>query len=380
MPQATARMATRPPLVIEAAELRLVRLPLVTPFTIATGTMYEKHFPLLRLFSGQWEGVAEGVMDPLPDYLPETTAGAMAFLTDAILPGLIGKSFAHPNALDRHFAPWRANRMALATVEMAFWDLWARSLDLPLQTVLGGEGDAIDVGVSLGIGPLPSTLDRIRAHLDQGYKRIKLKIMPGHDLALVRAAREAFPGAHLTVDANSSYTLADTALLQELDAFGLDYIEQPLAWNDIHDHAVLQSRLKTPICLDECLGTVAETRKALQTDAARVVNIKVGRVGGHSSARAIHDLAQAFDVPVWCGGMLESGVGRAHNIHLSTLPNFRKPGDTSSASRYFHRDIIVERLEATDGRMPVPQGPGTGVTLDQDFLATVSTDIRRFGA
>ncbi len=379
MAKATAQVSTRLPLVIEAAELRLVRLPLVTPFTIATGTMREKHFPLLRLFSGAWEGAAEGVMDPLPDYLPETTAGAMAFLSEAILPGLIGKSFAHPNALDRLFAPWRANRMALAMVEMAFWDLWARSLDLPLQTVLGGEADAIDVGVSLGIGPIPGTLDRIGAHLDQGYKRIKLKIMPGHDLALVRAAREAFPGAHLTVDANSSYTLADTACLQDLDAFGLDYIEQPLAWNDIHDHAVLQRRLKTPICLDECLGSVAETRKVLQSDAARVVNIKVGRVGGHSSARAIHDLCQAFDVPVWCGGMLESGVGRAHNIHLSTLPNFRKPGDTSSASRYFARDIVVEKLEAAEGRMPVPRGPGTGVTLDHDFLATVSTDIRRFG-
>lgn len=379
MPEAAARTATRPPLVIEAAELRLVRLPLVTPFTIATGTMHEKIFPLLRLFSGAWEGVAEGVMDPLPDYLPETTSGAMAFLSEAILPNLIGKSFAHPNALDRHFAPWRANRMALAMVEMAFWDLWARSLDLPLQTALGGEGEAIDVGVSLGIGPIPGTLDRIRAHLDQGYRRIKLKIMPGHDLALLRAAREAFPDAHLTVDANSSYTLADTSCLQEMDAFGLDYIEQPLAWNDIHDHAVLQGRLKTPICLDECLGSVAETRKALQTDAARVVNIKVGRVGGHSAARAIHDLCQAFDVPVWCGGMLESGVGRAHNIHLSTLPNFRKPGDTSSASRYFTRDIVVERLEAAEGRMPVPKGPGTGVTLDHDFLATVSTGIRRFG-
>ncbi len=370
----------RPPLVIEAAELRLVRLPLVTPFTIATGTMHEKLFPLLRLFSGDHEGVAEGVMDPLPDYLAETTAGAVAFLSDVVLPGLIGKAFANPNALDRHFAPWRGNRMALATVEMAFWDLWARSLGLPLQTVLGGEGDAIDVGVSLGIGPINGTLDRIRAHLDQGYKRIKLKIMPGHDLALIRAAREAFPDAHLTVDANSSYTLADTALFRTLDDFNLDYIEQPLAWDDIHDHAVLQARVKTPICLDECLGTVAQTRKALQSDAARVVNIKVGRVGGHSSARAIHDLAAAFDVPVWCGGMLESGVGRAHNIHLSTLPNFRKPGDTSSASRYFSRDIVVERLEAAGGRMPVPKGPGTGVTLDHDFLATVSADVRRFGA
>jgi O-succinylbenzoate synthase len=370
---------TRAPLTIEGAELRLVRLPLVTPFTIATGTMHEKVFPLLRLFSDGHEGVAEGVMDPLPDYLEETTAGAMAFLSDVVLPDLIGRSFAHPRALERHFAPWRANRMALATVEMAFWDLWARTLDLPLQTVLGGEGAAIDVGVSLGIGPIDSTLDRIRLHLDQGYKRIKLKIMPGHDLALVRAAREAFPGAHLTVDANSSYTLADTGLLQRLDAFDLDYIEQPLAWDDIHDHAVLQARLKTPLCLDECIKTVAHARKALQADAARVINIKVGRVGGHASALAIHDLCAAFDVPVWCGGMLESGVGRAHNIHLSTLPNFRKPGDTSSASRYFRRDIIVERLETTDGRMPVPPGAGTGVTLDHDFLAAVSSDLRRFG-
>ncbi|PZQ94594.1 MAG: o-succinylbenzoate synthase [Cereibacter sphaeroides] len=380
MPEPSTRPFARPPLVIEAAELRLVRLPLVTPFTIATGTMYEKVFPLLRLFSGKWEGVAEGVMDPLPDYLAETTAGAMAFLSEVVLPDMIGKSFPHPNALDRHFAAWRGNRMALATVEMAFWDLWSRSLDLPLQTALGGEGEAIDVGVSLGIGPIPGTLDRIRAHLDQGYKRIKLKIMPGHDLELICTAREAYPDAHLTVDANSSYTLADTALFQQLDAFDLDYIEQPLAWDDIHDHAALQARLRTPICLDECLGTIAQTRKALQSDAARVVNIKVGRVGGHSSARAIHDLAAAFDVPVWCGGMLESGVGRAHNIHLSTLPNFRKPGDTSSASRYFHRDIVAEKLEASAGRMPVPSGPGTGVTLDHDFLATVSNDIQRFDA
>lgn len=373
-------LQTLAPLTIEAAELRLVRLPLVTPFTIATGTMTEKLFPLLRLFGAGCEGVAEGVMDPLPDYLEETTAGALAFLADVLLPGLVGKSFAHPRALDRHLAPWRGNRMALATVEMAFWDLWARRLNLPLQTVLGGEGNAIDVGVSLGIGPIDSTLDRIRAHLDQGYRRIKLKIMPGHDLALLRAARQAFPDAHLTVDANSSYTLADRALLASFDQFQLDYIEQPLAWDDIHDHAVLQQSMATPICLDESLKTVAHSRKALQSDAARVINIKVGRVGGFSTALAIHDLAQAFDVPVWCGGMLESGVGRAHNIHLSTLPNFRKPGDTSSASRYFTRDIVVQKLEASAGRMPVPPGPGTGVDLDHDFLATVSSQVRRFEA
>lgn len=371
--------AVRAPLTIEAAELRLVRLPLVTPFTIATGTMTEKTFPLLRLFSGGLEGVAEGVMDPLPDYLEETTRGAMAFLQDALLPRIVGQTFENPAALDRLLAPWRGNQMARATVEMAFRDLWARSLDLPLGVLLGGSGDAIDVGVSLGIGPIDGTVERVKAHLDQGYKRIKLKIMPGHDLALVRAVRDRFPEAHLTVDANSSYTLADTALLAGLDAFALDYIEQPLAWDDIHDHALLQSRLKTPICLDECIRSVAHARKALQTGAARVINIKVGRVGGYQAALGIHDISAAFDVPVWCGGMLESGIGRAHNIHLSTLPNFTRPGDTSSASRYFTRDIIVERLESREGRMPVPKGPGIGVTLDHDFLATVSSEIQRVG-
>ena len=363
---------TRTPLRIEAAELRLVRLPLVTPFTIATGTMTEKIFPLLVLKADGIEGYAEGVMDPLPDYLEETVAGAMGLLRDVLLPQVVGHSFAHPQELARKLVPWRANHMAKATVEMAFWDLWAKSLNLPLQSLLGGSGDAIDVGVSLGIGPIDSTMQRIASHLDQGYQRIKLKVKPGHDLALLRAARAEFPAAHLTVDANSCYTLADTALLQQMDAFDLDYIEQPLAWDDIHDHATLQTRLRTPICLDECIRTVDHARKALQTDAARVVNIKVGRVGGYANALRIHDLCEAFAVPVWCGGMLESGIGRAHNIHLSTLPNFTKPGDTSSASRYFMRDIIEQKLETTAGRMPVPQGAGIGVTLDLDYLKTAT--------
>lgn len=378
MPDLVRPSTTRGPLAIDGADLRLVRLPLVTPFTIATGTMTEKLFPLVRLFSSDLEGVAEGVMDPLPDYLEETTAGAMDFLSTVLLPGLVGQSFAHPQAVARHMAHWRGNHMARATVEMAFWDLWARSLNLPLQTVLGGDGDAIDVGVSLGIGSIPDTIGRVQSHLDQGYRRIKLKIKKGHDLALVRAVRERFPDAHLTVDANCDYTLADATLLTGLDDFALDYIEQPLAWDDIHDHATLQARMKTPLCLDESIRTIAHARKALQTDAARVINIKVGRSGGYAASLAIHDLCAAFDVPVWCGGMLESGVGRAHNIHLSTLPNFRKPGDTSSASRYFRHDIIAERLETSDGRMPVPQGPGTGVTLDHDFLKTVSHSIQRF--
>jgi O-succinylbenzoate synthase len=372
-------LPTKAPLRIDGATLRLVRLPLVTPFTIATGTMTEKVFPLLTLRSDGLEGYAEGVMDPLPDYLEETVAGAMEFLAHVLVPQVMGKTFASPESLARVLAPWRANHMAKATLEMAFWDLWAKSLNLPLQTVLGGEGEAIDVGVSLGIGPISGTLDRVAAHLQQGYKRIKLKVKPGHDLGLLKAVRHDFPDAHLTVDANCCYSLADSALIAAMDDFALDYIEQPLAWDDIHDHATLQTRIRTPICLDECIRTVDHARKALQSDAARVINIKVGRSGGHAAARRIHDLCEAFSVPVWCGGMLESGIGRAHNIHLSTLPNFTKPGDTSSASRYFTRDIIAEKLETTDGRMPVPKGPGIGVTLDLDYLATATLsqqDIR----
>ncbi len=370
----------RAPLRIDGATLRLVRLPLVTPFTIATGTMTEKVFPLLTLRADGLEGHAEGVMDPLPDYLEETVAGAMDLLAKVLLPQVLGKTFAHPEDLARLFLPWRANFMARATVEMAFWDLWAKSLNLPLQTVLGGTGEAIDVGVSLGIGPISGTLDRVASHLQQGYKRIKLKVKPGHDIGLLRAVRDAFPAAHLTVDANCCYTLADSALIGQMDDFGLDYIEQPLAWDDIHDHATLQQRIRTPLCLDECIRTVDHARKALQTDAARVINIKVGRVGGHAAARQIHDLCQSFQVPVWCGGMLESGIGRAHNIHLSTLPGFTKPGDTSSASRYFTRDIIEQKLETEGGRMQVPQGAGIGVTLDLDYLKTATLSVQELSA
>jgi O-succinylbenzoate synthase len=360
------------PLRIDGADIRLVRLPLVTPFTFSSGTMHEKLFPLLTLKSGGIEGYAEGVMDPLPDYLEETVSGAVDLMRNVLLPQVLGRRFANPQELARLFEPWRGNQMAKATVEMAFWDLWAKSLDLPLQTVLGGTGDAVEVGVSLGIASIDQTIERVASHHAQGYRRIKLKIKPGHDIALLRAVREAFPDIHLTADANSAYSLADSALLARLDTFDLDYVEQPLAWDDIHDHAVLQSRMSTAICLDESIRTVEHARKALETDAGRVINIKVGRSGGYCNSVRIHDLCAAFAVPVWCGGMLESGIGRAHNIHLSTLPNFTKPGDTSSSSRYFHRDIVEEKLEAGDGLMPVPPGAGIGVTLDRDFLEHVT--------
>lgn len=358
---------------IDAAELRLVRLPLLTPFVISTGTMTEKLFPLLTLRAEGLEGYAEGVMDTLPDYLEETLPAALPFLRQAILPQIIGKRFESPAQLGPILAPWRGHRMAKAMVEMAFWDLWAKALDLPLSAALGGVRDAVEVGVSLGIADIPTTLERVRVALDGGYRRIKLKIKRGHDIALLAAVRAEFPGAKLTVDANTDYRLGDLPLLKSMDAFGLDYIEQPLAFDDIHDHARLQSQMLTAICLDESIRSATDARHALVADAARVVNIKVGRVGGFASARAIHDLCAAFDVPVWCGGMLESGIGRAQNIHLATLPNFTKPGDTSSASRYFKRDITEQALESDAGLMPVPRhGPGLGVTLDRAYLDSVS--------
>jgi O-succinylbenzoate synthase len=340
--------------------------------------MHEKIIPLLILRSGGLEGYSEGVMDPLPDYLDEQIPGAMALLRDALLPQVTGAAFENPQALEPLLAPWRGHQMTKAMVEMAFWDLWAKSLGRPIKTLLGGSGDAIDVGVSLGIGPVAETLGRVASHVEQGYKRIKLKIKPGHDVALVAAVRGEFPDVALSVDANSAYTLADTGMLQKLDGYGLDYIEQPLAWNDIQDHATLQQRISTPICLDESIRSVKDARKALQIDAGRVINIKVGRLGGYLESLRVHDLCAAFEVPVWCGGMLESGIGRAHNIHLSTLPNFTKPGDTSSASRYFARDLIQEKLEAVGGRMPVPEGPGIGVTPDWTFIDSITLSTESF--
>ena len=365
---------------IEEAELRVVRLPLLKPFTISTGTMYDKTFPLLILRGEGLEAYAESVVDPVPDYLDETIAASLDLLRSIFLPQIVGQTFDHPSALDPILTPWRGHYMTKAAVEMAVYDLFAKSLDLPLKTYLGGTGDQVAVGVSLGIMPLDETLAKTADHLAQGYKRIKLKIMPGHDVDIVEAVRQRFPDCPLSVDANSAYSLTDRPILHALDRFNLDYIEQPLAHDDIHDHATLQKELNTPLCLDESIRSAAHARKALTTDATRVINIKVGRVGGYGEAMRIHDMAETYAVPVWCGGMLESGIGRAHNIHLSTLRNFKKPGDTSSASRYFPRDIIHEKLETHQGMMPVPQGPGIGVSLDWAFLESVTLSKEIFKA
>lgn len=359
---------------IDRIELRVIQLQLLRPFETSFGVERERTIPLLTLFSDGLEGYSEGVMEVLPLYREEFVSGALAILKEALLPALAGADLQTPQDVLNRFQYFRGNRMAKALVEMAFWDLWAKSLHLPLAQLLGGNRDRVAVGVSLGIQKsFDETREQIQKHLEQGYQRIKLKIKPGWDVAMIQAMRMSFPSAELTVDANSCYTLADIQILRALDEFKLDYIEQPLAYDDLIDHAHLQKQLSTAICLDESILSSADTRKALEIGAGRVINIKVGRVGGHLEARKIHDISQSFGAPVWCGGMLESGIGRAHNIHLTSLPNFTKPGDTSSSSRYWRQDIINEPLETEKGWMPVPKsGPGIGVTLNREFIESVT--------
>jgi o-succinylbenzoate synthase len=358
---------------LEQAEIRVLRLPLLHPFQTSNQINVDKLFILLTLRSEGLEGYGESVMDEIPNWREETVTGALSLLKEQLLPAIMGKDVRTPNELMQHLSPFKGNRMAKATLEMAFWDLWAKRLGVPLSQLLGGTRESIPVGVSLGIQKsLEATLEQVEKHVNEGYKRIKLKIKPGWDLQVLGAVRERFPKIQLTADANSAYTLADLPTLRSMDEFKLDYLEQPLAFDDLHDHAKLQALMNTRICLDESIQDAGFARKALESDAARVINIKAGRVGGHLESRRVHDVAQSFGVPVWCGGMLESGIGRAHNIHLASLENFSKPGDTSSSSRYWKTDIINEALETTDGMMPVPTGAGIGVTLNHGFLKTIT--------
>jgi O-succinylbenzoate synthase len=256
----------------------------------------------------------------------------------------------------------RGHEMAKAGLEMAVWDLFARKQGVPLYQLLGGRGGTIAAGVSVGLQRDVETLvDTVAREVAAGYRRIKIKIKPGRDLALVAAVRARFPAVPLMADANSAYALADAPLFQELDAHGLMMLEQPLGWDDIVDHATLQRQIRTPLCLDESIRSGADARQALDLGACRIVNIKAGRVGGFAASLAIHDLCRARGAPVWCGGMLESGIGRLANVHLQTLPGFTLPGDTSASARYFAEDLIDPPVTVSrDGLIAVPEGPGLG--------------------
>jgi O-succinylbenzoate synthase len=353
---------------IERLELRLLRLPLVHFFETSFGRVDDKHFILVRVDGGGVSGYGECVADQDPYYSAETNETCWHIISAFIAPRVLGVEFAHPRDLFAALKPIRGHNMAKAAVEMAAWDLYAKQRNEPLATTLGGTRDRIASGVSIGIqNSLPELVAKVERELAAGYRRIKIKVKPGWDVDAVRAVRARFPDVLLMVDANAAYTIAAAEHLAALDAFNLMMIEQPLDYDDIADHATLQRRLRTPICLDESIKTVSVAREAIAAGACRIINIKPGRVGGFAESIRLHDLCAANGIPVWHGGMLESGIGRAANIHLSTLPNFSLPGDVAASKRYFDPDLIEPPIEvATDGTIAVPRGPGIGVTIRHD--------------
>ena len=349
-------------------------MPLKFRFRTSFGETSLKKFLLLELESEDLSGWGECVAEEAPLFSPETIATARHVLAEFLVPLLFGHEEAGSEDFADRASPIRGHRMAKATVECALRDLEAKQAGVPLSDALGGVRKTVEVGVSLGLQPgEEALLSLVSRHVAEGYKRIKLKIAPGHDLDVVGPVRRKFPSVCLTADANAAYSLADAPHLSRLDEFSLDYLEQPLHHEDLRDHAELARRMRTPICLDESIRSAADARSAIALGAAKVVNIKIGRVGGLGEARAIHDACAEAGIPVWCGGMLEAGVGRATNVHLATLPNFRKPGDTSSASRYFDEDIVEPGLEASSGEMPVPAGPGIGVDVRREVLDRYTT-------
>jgi O-succinylbenzoate synthase len=359
---------------IQHIRLREIRLPLREPFVISSGVMDVRRILLLELTDA--EGVtawSECVADARPNYSPETIDTAWWAIREWLGPRLIDRPLDGPETaaplLDEGV---RGHRMAKAALEMGGWGLAALLAGRPLADLIGGTRDRVETGISLGIQDRPARLvEKAREAVDAGYRKVKLKISPGSDLEHVAAVREALgPGRALAVDANAAYRLEDADRLARLDPFDLLMIEQPLAPGDLLRHARLQERLSTPICLDESIVDLASAEDMLALGSGRIINIKPGRVGGFAVSRAIHDLARARGIPVWCGGMLESGIGRAYNVALASLPGFELPGDLSPSARYWERDIVrPEWTMSADGLVTVPRdAPGLGVAPDLDRI------------
>ena len=361
-------------LTVATITLREIHLPLREPFTISSGTVSTRRILLLELESADGTRTwSECVAGEDPNYSPETIDTCTLAIREWVAPRVLGREFTDPG--DVHAVlqqDFRGHNMAKAAVEMGCWGLAATIRGESLASLVGGTRHQIGTGISLGIQETPAQLvDKARAALAQGYRKVKIKIRPGADLDFLRAAREALgPDAALMADANNAYDATDFDLLAQFDELQLIMIEQPLAWDDVVQHAELQKRLNTPICLDESITDVAKARDMISLGSGRIVNIKPGRVGGFTESKAIHDLCAKHDVPVWCGGMLESGVGRAYNVALASLPNFTLPGDVSPSARYWARDVVSpEWTMDRDGMVTVPTDkPGLGVTVDTDRI------------
>ena len=355
---------------LERMSLFLVELPLVSPFVTSFGEERTKQALLVSLTADGIMGWGECVAGSGPWYSPETVETARYVISEHIRPLLAShKTVAHPSELPRLFSVIRGHPMAKAAVEAAVWDIFARAQKKPLYQVLGGTKEEVPAGVSVGIQPdIPTLLSTVEQFLAEGYQRIKLKIKPGWDLEPVRAVREKFPDVLLSVDANAAYKSEDWETLRELDSLNLLMLEQPLGFDDLLEHARLGQMLSTPICLDESIDSAHRAWEALELSACRIINVKQGRVGGITETLKIHEMAVAKRIPLWCGGMLETGIGRALNVHLATLPGFTLPNDISATKRYFREDIADPPFELHHGFIPVPKRPGLGVEINWDRL------------
>jgi O-succinylbenzoate synthase len=359
---------------IEKIELRQTKMELVSPFETSLGVeLFEEHI-IVRIDGDGVTGWGEVVVEPSPSYSYETLQTAWHILGDFIIPSILGKEFQSiADALEPY--KWiRGHRMAKAGIEAALSDAFAKSKGISLSKFLGGKRKQIPVGVSVGLQSSPTELVKVvTGYLKDGYKRIKIKIAPGRDIDLVKAIRKEYPEIQLQVDANSAYTLDDSEMLEALDNYILQLIEQPLGYDDIYDHSLLQRKLKTPICLDESIYTVSDTRAAIELGSCKIINIKPGRVGGYTESIKIHDYCASKNIPVWHGGMDESGIGRAGNVALASLPNFILPGDISASKRYYKVDIVEpEFVINRDGMMDVPTKPGIGVEVNMKMLEKVT--------
>lgn len=359
---------------IEKIELRHIKMELVSPFTTSMGTEYDEEHIIIRVDSEGLTGWGECVAEGTPFYSYETVATAWHILQDFLIPSILGKNISSVSEAISSYEKVRGHRMAKAGLEAALWDLFAKSKGISLSKMFGGKKEKIDVGVSIGIqSSVQDLIRKVEAYLVEGYKRIKIKIAPGNDIQFIKAVRKEFPDILLQVDANSAYELKDINLFKQMDDYNLLLIEQPLGYDDIFEHSKLQRELETPICLDESIHSLADTRAAIELDSCRVINIKPGRVGGFSESKLIHDYCASENIPVWCGGMLESGIGRAGNVALASLPNFVLPGDISASKRYYKEDIVEpEFVLNKDGTIDVPIKPGIGVEVNMKMLDKVT--------
>src|SRR5258706_13532505 len=360
---------------LDRVVLRQIRMPLLSFFETSFGRTTERHMILVEAASDGVSGWGECTCGENPFYNEQWTESAWLILLDYAAPRVLNTTLADATAVNERSSHISAHNMARCGLEVAIWDLQARMNGNPLwREIGGGARREISCGVSIGIQEsVPQLLQKIENELAAGYQRIKLKIKPGWDVDVIRQVRDRFPNILLMADANSAYTLADTDRLKQLDEFNLMMIEQPLAHDEIIDHAKLQAKLQTPICLDECIRSAHHAKQAIDMHACKIINIKLGRVGGFAEAKRVHDVAQAARVPVWCGGMLEAGVGRAHNVALASLPNFVLPGDVSASKRYWSRDIIQPAVETTEqGTIAVRDSPGFGYDLDLDFIHSIT--------